>query len=161
MRFEKYLQEKYIGSKKEPQSGGHGRSYTIYENPTKMEIKLALEETPYHSIRFIADNLNKKVFIWASNLLHGYIWKTFLAKTYTKGRSKKFHITDNILPGTANAAGSTLTMRNSEQIEGDIKYNIGYKWSRDVLDIDWKWAEKYINGIEKYLNTIRSNIDKQ
>ena len=140
MRFEKYLQEKYIGSTKTPRKK---TAYSVYENPTMLEMVMALEESTYHSIRFIADDVNKKVFVWSSDVIHKWIWDDFLATKYAKGRDKKFNVSPGLLPGMAERKGTKFVMTRGDQIIIDRTLTDS-TWSSEIFKTDWKWADKYI-----------------
>jgi len=139
MRFEQYLQEKYIGSTKSSFSG----VCSVYANPTKIELGFAHEEADFTAIRFIADNLNKKVFVWQSGFIHHEIWNNFLSKTFAKGRNKYYTKASDLLPGTATKKGSKFVMFTSDEI--NHKNSVGdVEWIDGIVDIDWKWADKYV-----------------
>ena len=123
MRFEKYLQEKYLGSRKSEYSSISERIYSIYKNPTKTEIKFVLEESRDNKVRFIADNLNKSVFVWASDLLHWEVWDKFLAKTFAKGRSKKFLREKGHRIISSKNYENALSLLKSALTEGKSRYN--------------------------------------
>ena len=130
MRFEKYFQEKYVGSTKTPRKK---TAYTVYENPTMLEMVMALEESSYHSVRFIADNVNKKVFVWSSDAIHEWIWNDFLAKKYAKGRKNNFNSVLGLLYGIAEKRGKKFVITSSDQSPNFFK------------DYDWKWVDKYVS----------------
>ena len=155
MRFEQYLQEKYVGSTKA--SRGHGGACSIYVNPTKMELGFAHEESNFIAIRFIADNLNKKVFVWSFNFIHVDIWDNFLVKTFGKGRNKYFKASD-LLPGTATKKGSKFVMDDSDEILH--QQHVGtLDWIDGILDIDWKWADKYVE-VTPWVNNLTKDIKR-
>jgi len=146
MRLEKYLQEKYMGSKKTPYRKA---AYSVYENPTMLEMNMALEESLLPGIRFIADDLNKKVFVWSSEAIHAWIWNDFLAKTYAKGREPKVNISPGLLPGMAEKKGNKFVMVRGDQIIHSRSMT-NSEWSDEIFKIDWKWADKYVN-VTKWL----------
>ena len=141
MRFEKYLQEKYVGMSKSTYSNNKGMKYSIYANPTSLELKMALEESKYKELRFLADNLNKIVFVWPADLIHCEVWETFIQPKYGKGRSSYFDAMtiDDILTGTAKLSGGKAIMTKSDEADVDID-----EWYATIDGIDWKWADKYV-----------------
>jgi len=151
MRFINYLQEKYVGSKKSTFGSRNKKVYSIYTNPTKLEMKFAIEESQDKELRFVADNLNKKIFVWSSDLLHDDVWDNFLAKTYAKGRGNDFSISPDLLPGNAVKIGNSYSMINSDEVDCDSQ------WVKDIIDIDWSWANKYVN-VTKWLNKFKKSI---
>ena len=80
MRLKNYLDEKYLGPLKYGYDIYSTTLCSIYENPTKTEIKLALEESKNNELRFICDDWNKKVFIWSADIIHSETWNLFLYK---------------------------------------------------------------------------------
>jgi len=154
MRFEQYLQEKYMGSTK----SRHGDLCSVYVNPTKMELGFAHEENNFIAIRFIADNLNKKVFVWSFNFIHVDIWDNFLVKTFGKGRNKYFTKASDLLPGTATKKGSKFVMDDSDEILH--QQHVGtLDWIDGILDIDWKWADKYVE-VTPWVNNLTKDIKR-
>ena len=141
MRFEKYLQEKYMGSSKVTYGAGRKKLISIYMNPTSLELKMAVEESRDKDLRFLADNLNKKVFVWSSGLLHWEVWEKNIYPKYGKGRDMDVEETDNILTGIAKLQGNKAVMMDSDA-------QLTYGRSKDIAETDWTWMNKYVNATQ-------------
>jgi len=155
MRFEQYLQEKYMGSTK----SRFNSACSVYVNPTKTELGFAHEESNNTAIRFMADNLNKKVFIWSSGLLHHEVWDNFLTKTFGKGRNKYFTKASDLLPGTATKKGSKFVMFTSDEIQHQRSVDT-FEWIHGILDIDWKWVDKYVE-VTPWIKDLTNEITRR
>jgi len=151
MRFEKYLQEKYMGSSKATYGAGRKKLISIYMNPTSLELKMAVEESRDKDLRFLADNLNKMVFVWSSGLLHWEVWEKIIYPKYGKGRDMDVEETDNILTGKAKLQGNKAVMTDSDSIN---PREITYGRSKDIAETDWTWMNKYVNAV-KWLKKLR------
>ena len=141
MRFEKYLQEKYMGSSKVTYGAGRKKLISIYMNPTSLELKMAVEDSRDKDLRFLADNLNKKVFVWSSGLLHWEVWEKNIYPKYGKGRDMDVEETDNILTGIAKLQGNKAVMMDSDA-------QLTYGRSKDIAETDWTWMNKYVNATQ-------------
>lgn len=105
----------------------------IFENPTKKEMREAIREASYGSVRYIIDKLNKKVYIFSSNILHINafinIYKDLKAKDLY-GNKKRF------LLGEANLK------------KGDLVIDSGLSYYNNPEEIKNQapWAMKYFKG---------------
>ena len=120
-----------------------GNYHEIFVNPTKKELDIVYNEEPYNEyysgIRFIADNKNKKLYVFNSNLLHGYaVEKIFKAKRIT------FDLNYQLITGIIENNDYTVT--NSDSLLFDLKRagNDAYMYLKFLLKTDWSWIDKYI-----------------
>jgi hypothetical protein len=67
MRFEQYLQEEYITTAK---STSWKNSEEIFVNPSNDEIRQVGENSSQNICRYLIDFEKKKLYIWASNIIH-------------------------------------------------------------------------------------------
>ena len=154
MRLLNYLQEKYVGVSKE--THGARKSISIFVDPTKMDLKMAVEESRDKKIRFMADDVNKKVFAWSSDIMHHDVWDSLLHAKFGKGRSKAIclDVEVSIFQGVAKVSGGNAVMTGSDVIES-------YRTIPAVIEklkIDWSWADKYVK-VTPWINKIKKNKD--
>jgi len=107
-----------------------GKDCEIFLNPSPSEIAGLLSSSKYMMygtplLRFLADNTEKRVYIFDATLLHKEAYKSLGIRTpFPK-----------LLKGVI---GSRAYLTIDVYIEAGYNDNI-------ILDIDWKWAEKYLH----------------
>jgi len=137
--FEKpeWLKEEWADSFK---YGKH--TVEVFSNPTKDELRKLANKNPgstRNSLRFIATNSPKKLYVWPATVLHNIVYKELNLGGY--------HNLNTV-------AGVILK-------EGD-KWEMSSSFGFDLLSIkdqsvirkkNWKWTEKTFSGLGEYLNT--------
>lgn len=119
---------------------GRDMNYDVFVNPSTSELaKLYKESGDY--IRFLADNIDKKVYIFNSDLLHQEAYK----RIYNIKTPLQF-----MLKG--------ITGRHNE-ISIDTYIIPGYNHS-DILSKDWSWTEHYLHrDVMKELKKFKEEED--
>jgi len=132
MRFIKYLQEKYTGI------DGSSNKYSVYENPTPLDFKMALEEKPkVKSVRFMADIESKKIWIANGDTIHLWMWNGCVKKN---AKTKKGYDGPEMLSGEAEKIGNKWYMIRSDSIKEDRSDDE----IKELFSYNWKWVNKYI-----------------
>jgi len=133
MRFEKYLQEKYLGSF----TPSFSKKYIEYfVNPTKKELRDAANASTDKAVRFAADNKTKKVYAWASDGTHQEV----LDQIYGD-----FDYPSHVLTGIVKMKGGKWTVPPEGVPMLELYSNI-----KKLKSIDWSWLEKWFNIDEIY-----------
>lgn len=137
--LEQILGEKYafrFGRRTTPASYEDAPSPEVFVNPSKKEFREAAQTAG--AVRFYADDLNKKVYIWDAIALNHYD-----AWDYFPGGVKKGRVYDDgsLLAGQAIVRGNTIEFDGSDNIVfgRDAPDRV-----RDTLTRDWSWVDKYI-----------------
>jgi len=128
-----------------------GVKFEVLKNPSLRDMKSIISKMK--RIRFIADNTNKKLYVWNSNeAIHNDVWNNPQIK---KGRE---YNTLECLNGEAELFGNTFKMYNSDfvvqnarlkKIRDDLgKSDLGFNMQKVYNDS--KWINKHIK-IDKYL----------
>jgi len=135
-RLQKYLNELWV------KNTYSRKKFEVLKNPSLKSMKSILSST-IDVVRFIADNTNKKLYVWNSNeAIHNDVWNNPQIK---KGRDFDSASCDEILYGIAASKGNKFIMYDSNGIKTGI----------DIPTIikKFKWVNKHIK-IDKYLNSI-------
>lgn len=117
----------------------------IYVNPSKKEMKLA--GNPF--VRFIADDKNKRVYVWdAMLMLHRPTWDFIKKET---NDTRVLYKTDTLFSGEFD--GSVMSRYDL--------YSTTLNQLKDIISIyrkDWSWVDRYISGFND--NTKEVLIDE-
>ncbi|KKL76551.1 hypothetical protein LCGC14_2043790 [marine sediment metagenome] len=122
----------------------YGDYHEIFVNPTKKELNIVYNEEPYNEyysgIRFIAKNDTKKLYVFNSDLLHGYA----IRKIFNENTRIIFDSNYQLLTGIIE--GDDYTVTNSDSLLFDLKRagNDAYMYLKFLLKTDWSWIDKYI-----------------
>jgi hypothetical protein len=147
MKFQSYLNEKYVNTAR----GYSGISGDIFVNPNSKEIR---EINMKHGFRFIADMVDKKVYVWNdSTAIHADVMNLdnkitpFSYGDYIGGTG-----IDRYFAGLQEASGFvesdtwSAILYRSEKHEDKIK---------KMRSHDTKWLAKYginVKGVEQAIN---------
>lgn len=121
--------------------------FEIFSNPTFNEIK-KIESFPY--FRFIADDKNKKVYVFNSNLLHSYAAKNLNIFTY-------YIPTDEYLFGEGVASVKSKKIIGDRMFFLEAAIHDKLPIAKKVLKKDWSWVNKYVD-INKIMREYREGI---
>jgi hypothetical protein len=124
-----YLQEAFYTSVKL-----NSRKNTIAEilvNPTNSEMSKLLRDSGYPDLKFIADGLKKKLYVFSVDLLH-----TEAAKIIGIPITKGFYLAGFI-----------------QKYKGRWEVNISrnQRNKTKLRELNWSWTEKYVLGVNDIL----------
>ena len=144
-RLQKYL----INEKYEMRIKVGSKSYEVFVNPSLKEMR---EVDSISGFRFMADDRNKKVYVWdAYAALHEEAWEQI-----KNGRLKNDVYKGYILPGYSSFEGTKPYM---DEADGD-NYFENYMEDEDIDMVSvlkkWKWVNKYID-VNDYLGDMVYN----
>ena len=135
--------------------------HEIFVNPTKKELDIVYNEdvkySDYRSIRFIAKNDTKQLFVFNGNILH----ENAIRKIFNKDWRILLNSDYQLICGSI--AKEDYIVTSSDSIESNIeKYSDNaYMYIKFVLKTDWSWLDKYIY-FSDWWNTIAiPNLKKQ
>ena len=133
MKFQKYLQESFSGSREIKDHKGNEIRIEFFTNPKSSEIKDAYKDSKKAKcIRFFADFETKEIIIWQGDILHGKVVKIFRPKLL-----KKMH---KLLCGAAipiSGKMAIIEMDNNEHLF-------------DKIEDNKKWLSKYFINIDEH-----------
>ena len=131
MKFLKYLQEEFAGSRQIYKFSKRGEvDVEFFSNPTPAEIKDAYKASEdAKCIRFLVDFDKKTVIIWEGSILHPIAMKSF---------NKKYNKLDDFFIGVA--------MPISGRMKIITKYD---KYFLSKVTENKKWLDKYFTNINK------------
>jgi hypothetical protein len=149
MRLSKYLTEKFLNTYRWEliPSTGIMQDTDVFVNPSRKDIRDAMgneDQGRQDSVRFIADNKKKVVYVWGAFLgLHEDIWFHINKET---GQNRKLYTDGELLVGvyTPRSGKAEFESRNYYSIQA---------WAKLKLS-DWEWATRYIPSIEKELDKL-------
>jgi len=137
MRFEQYLNEKYIGT--------YHEITEVFLNPSKRELKDAIAVTGY-GYRFMVDFKKKEFYAWTDRIFHDHIM-TWLRDEQGRNYLPDFH--SYWYKGKENDfifTGSYSTY-DGGTFESDHMYTVEKNGSLDaLLAQDMTWLNKYIDS---------------
>ena len=97
----------------------YGHYHEIFVNPTKKELDIVYNEgmeiEGYRGIRFIADNKNKKLYVFNSDMLHGGIVKRIFKINYPIILDINYQLLTGIIEG------NDYTVTSSDSLLFDLK----------------------------------------
>lgn len=135
------------------------RKVDIFVNPGSSDYKEMYKNSPYKTVRFFANNDNKKVYVWdAYRLIHHEIESNL-------GLTAKISY-GWVIAGGADLSGGKAVMTGSDILEGSL-VNISRGWMPEiekkylqvVLGINWSWTKPYVD-CTKYLADLKISFDK-
>lgn len=129
------LLEKFLTGYKSPQRPG--TDVEVFVNPTQAEVREVQRASEFKAIRFIVDSRNKKVYMWASELmLHLQMWNNLKKEL---GDSRKIYSCPSLLSGELEKNGYDWYSMSLNDPEDKIQF---------YLD-DWKWVDKYLPNFNR------------
>lgn len=107
-------------------------NYAIFINPSQKEMSSIIKENESDKVRFIADSIHKKIYVFDYRLLH-----EIASKKYGIG----YFANDNVFFGSGRVESGKIKILGSFMLSlGDLEDFIG-----DNLDKKWGWADRYSN----------------
>ena len=145
MRFQKYLQEKFAGSRKISFMGGGTRDedgkidVEFFVNPTFKEMRISQTASGdfIDCIRFFIDFDKKEVIIWNGAISHK---KAIKSINRTKDMSK-FYM------GSATCKGSKMEFVGTNMDDRD---HVNFKIAKDQVKKHQDWISKYFTNVNKF-----------
>ena len=144
---------------------GYPGTYTgVFVNPTSTDFKELFKNVKSSSVRFIADNNNKKVYVWDSDLaVHNRMADEL--DIYNR-YYKQTDMSDIFLSGVGNLSGGKIVIRDSDIIGSYLKVlmsgnSLEKKHIKLYLialtEINWSWLFRYID-YSKFLAMVKTHI---
>ncbi len=137
IKIRKFSEEFYDGIK-------YNTYHEIFVNPTKKELDIVYNEDTdfpeYRSVRFLAKNDTKKLYIFSGDMTHNVAIKKIFNERFTIMLNPHYQM----LGGTIE--GDDYTVTNSDSLsKGYIELsNNLYMYLKFLLETDWSWIDKYI-----------------
>lgn len=150
MRFLKYLQEEFSGSKKMFSWSAKKSTYIeFFTNPTTAEMKEAQDVSGKEKcIRFFIDFDRKRVVIWEGGALHAEAMRKFDSSLSQKA--------DKLFYGNAVYLTGKMKIDSSDYL-GSVK-NVEYtKYIIEQLTKHKTWLSKYFSNIPEYIKVFSKN----
>ncbi len=131
MRFQLYLQEKYIGSYTQEAEYFDENRLGIYVNPTQDDMKMFR----LNGMRFVADPFKKNLYVWDEEVeiharMMAYLMKKGLMPNKDKSMSGPF------LTGYCQVEGSKMIITDT--------------FMKDISGDEWKWLDKYFSNRKEF-----------
>ena len=149
MRLKEYIKEEYFQRVKV-----RGKSIEVFKNPSRKEfIELRDKSEPFNTVRFIADDKTKKVYIWpVLDSIHADMYRAFLGSNFGRAVSDRV-----IIPGVADVLRSGKSNMYSSDWLRDNFLNHGSV--EEVYDMynKFKWVNNYIN-IDNWFKNIKEDM---
>jgi len=150
MKLKQYINEEYYKRVKV-----NGRSIEVFINPSKKERKEAADK--HNSIRFIADNKTKKVYVWnVYRAVHMEMYKALsLGNDFQNDTFKR-----KIIPGIADVLNSGKSIMYSSDWLGDFFFRTEYGLTiKDLEKVhkDFQWVNTYID-INAYFKELKVDL---
>ena len=141
MRLQQYLNEEYHSRIR-----SIANSAEVFTNPSRKEIREISKDDPLETtIKFIADNRNKKIYVWKyTGPVHEDMWEEARKKDLRNDTRRGY-----LVPGYAGNIGGKWEMTESDG-DGYLDETIKEMTNRTTFIKSFKWADKYIL-ITKYL----------
>ena len=143
---------------------GNSGAYTgLFVNPTSTDFKDLFKNVKSSSVRFIADNNNKKVYVWDSYLA---IHSRILDELSLYSRYTRRNDSDLFISGVGQLIGGKVVMFNSDVLEADIRSVLNGSPSEKremknflklLIETNWSWLNKYVD-CSKYFDKIRRSL---
>ncbi|KKL76549.1 hypothetical protein LCGC14_2043770 [marine sediment metagenome] len=154
IRIRKFIEEFSTGFKLR---GYH----EVFVNPTKKELDIVYNESDerFPSIRFIARNDTKELYVFNGEILHTIamqeIFKMDVFKMVSEG--------SDMLPGTIRKLDDGYKFTSSDSLfEGDIGHsNHPIAYIEFLLGTDWSWIDKYIIFSPLWKRALVPDLEKQ
>ena len=131
-----------------------GKPVPVYENPNSSDYIYLYKYCEDKEIKFLADNLTKKVYVWEAYALHDSVSNTL-------GILSRLRKEDpNLLTGDAKLVGGKAVMNGSDDFYYWMQRRDTYKKKiQEILKIDWSWVNTYVD-CKNYMSKLKSDFER-
>ena len=144
MRFQKYLQEEFAGSRKMNIGSIEMDPLEFFKNPNSKEIKIAYKASgSERSIRFYIDFKRKEVIIWQGNIVHSTAINLLDPKKHVR-------LNDFILGAAEPDKGKMKIISENFEIYASRFLS--------QLIIAKSWLSKYFSNINELVDLLKISI---
>lgn len=131
----------------------YGTIFPIFINPSSSDYVELNKNSRHHAVRFIADNKQKKAYVWDCDALHPEV-RNIIQLTGNYAGS-------DILDGVAGLHNGKSILESSDYLD-NLSSNSQWKDNRNkllkILNTNWDWLDKYVL-VTPYLQGIKYKLD--